>query len=172
MSFVECVSEDDRDTLQALSDDAYRSHLQSRFGHRLGIIKRVGPRFFTPLVRIEASRQIAERALLLGNAARLLHPIAGQGYNLAIRDIDGLLSLLGNSSESDPQSLGSNSLLQEFVRQRQGDQQAVVRLTDLLARSFRGSASLPSHVRSLGLMGLDASAPLRHGFARRSMGLR
>ena len=172
MSFVECVSEDDRDTLQALSDDSYRSHLQSRFGHRLGVIKQVGPRFFTPLVRIEATRQIAERSLLLGNAARLLHPIAGQGYNLAIRDIEGLLSLLGNLSESDLQSLGSNSLLQDFVRQRQSDQQAVVRLTDLLARSFRGSASLPSHVRSLGLMGLDAFAPLRQGFARRSMGLR
>ena len=171
MSFVECISEDDREALQALSDDSYRSHLQSRFGHRLGVIKRVGPRFFTPLVRIEATSQISERTLLLGNAARLLHPIAGQGYNLAIRDIDGLLSLLGNSSESDLQNLGSNSLLQEFVRQRQGDQQAVVRLTDLLARSFRGSASLPSHVRSLGLMGLDAFAPLRQGFARRSMGL-
>ena len=176
MSFVECVTEDDRDTFQALSDDAYRSHLQSRFGHRLGVIKRVGPRFFTPLVRIEATRQIAERALLLGNAARLLHPIAGQGYNLAIRDIEGLLSLLGSASTSastsDLQDLGSNSLLQDFVRQRQGDQQAVVRLTDLLARGFRGSASLPSHARSLGLMGLDAFAPLRQGFARRSMGLK
>ena len=172
MSFVECVSEDDRDTLQALSDDSYRSHLQSRFGHRLGVIKQVGPRFFTPLVRIEATRQIAERSLLLGNAARLLHPIAGQGYNLAIRDIEGLLSLLGSASTSDLQDLGSNSLLQDFVRQRQGDQQAVVRLTDLLARGFRGSASLPSHARSLGLMGLDAFAPLRQGFARRSMGLK
>ena len=172
MSFVECVSEDDKDTLQALSDDAYCSHLQSRFGHRLGVIERVGPRFFTPLVRIEATKQIADRALLLGNAARLLHPIAGQGYNLAIRDIECLLSLLANASESDLQSLGSNSLLHDFVRQRQGDQQAVVRMTDILARSFRGSASLPSHVRSLGLMGLDSFAPLRQGFARRSMGLR
>ncbi len=171
MSFVECVSEDDRDTLKALSDESYRAHLQSRFGHRLGVIKRVGPRYFTPLVLIEATRQIAQRSLLLGNAARLLHPIAGQGYNLAIRDIETLLSLLGDASESEPLDPGANSLLQEFVRARQSDQKTVVRLTDLLARSFRGSAWFPSHARSLGLMGLDAFAPLRQGFARRSMGL-
>ena len=173
MSFVECIAEDDRAALEALSDKAYCAHLQSRFGHRLGPIKRVGPRYFTPLVRIEATRQMAERTLLLGNAARLLHPIAGQGYNLAIRDIEGLLSLLGTRSgcelTKDP---GSKVLLNSFVSQRQHDQRTVVRMTDLLARSFRGSASLPSHARSLGLIGLDAFAPLRQEFARRSMGLR
>jgi len=179
MSFVECIDEQNRSLLEAKSDDEYRHHLQSRFGYRLGIIKEVGPRFFTPLLRIEARSQIATRSLLLGNAARLLHPVAGQGYNLAIRDIEGLLSLFDEEStheavssgdvEFDP---GSSALLTTFVSRRKKDQQAVVSLTDALARSFRGSAALPSHVRSLGLMGLDAFTPLRRGFARRSMGLR
>jgi len=179
MSFVECIDEQDRSLLEAKSDDEYRHHLQSRFGYRLGIIKEVGPRFFTPLLRIEARSQIATRSLLLGNAARLLHPVAGQGYNLAIRDIESLLSLFDEEStheaalsgdvDFDP---GSSALLTTFVSRRKKDQQAVVSLTDALARSFRGSAALPSHVRSLGLMGLDAFTPLRRGFARRSMGLR
>jgi len=173
MSFVECIDEDDRATMEALEDAAFCEHLQQRFGTRLGVIKSIGPRYLTPLVRIEAKQQIAERTLLLGNSARLLHPIAGQGYNLAIRDVAGLLALLDPVSRDAASSLdpGSNTLLKSFVSTRQSDQQAVVRMTDLFARSFRGSASIPSHVRSLGLMGLDAFTPLRHHFARRSMGL-
>ncbi|MFK8080336.1 MAG: FAD-dependent oxidoreductase [Granulosicoccus sp.] len=168
MSFVDCVEPDDRQTLESLSDQAYLRRLQQRFGHRLGRFEAVGPRFVTPLVRIEATEQVAQRTVLLGNAARLLHPVGGQGYNLAMRDAAQLQCLLKNAGDSDP---GSPDLLAKFVQQRQGDQAQVVQFTDLLARGFRGKTALPAHLRALGLMTLDTVSPLRQRFARRTMGM-
>lgn len=168
MSFVDCLEPEDRDQLTSMSDLAYLRRLQERFGHRLGRFEAVGPRFLTPLVRIEATEQIAQRTVLLGNAARLLHPVGGQGYNLAMRDVAQLQSLLAQHQDADPGSLG---LLELFVQKRQADQSQVVQFTDLLARSFRGKAALPAHLRALGLITLDTFSPLRNHFARRTMGL-
>ena len=144
--------------------------LQSRFGYRLGRFAAVGPRFVTPLVRIEASKQCTHRTVLLGNAVRLLHPVGGQGYNLAMRDVAELAHLLQSPGKvNDP---GNSQLLAEFIKRRKPDQQRVVQFTDVLARGFRGEATLPGHIRSLGLLGLDTVSPLRREFARRTMGLR
>lgn len=165
-SFVYCINPDMQDHLSAMSDDAFLEALQTAFGYRLGQFKSVSKRMFVPLVRIEAKQQVGQRLLLMGNALRLLHPVAGQGYNLAMRDAQGLLNELGDIS-IDP---GSSTLLNRFAGSRQKDHQQVVRMTDLLARTFRGSASIPAHLRALGLLGLDRVPPLRDKFTQRSMG--
>lgn len=168
MSVVDCIDPDDREHLSSMPDTAYLQRLQERFGHRLGRFEAVGPRFVTPLVRIEASEQVAPRTVLLGNAARLLHPVGGQGYNLAMRDAAQLHKLLEQHRQTDP---GHAGLLDQFVQKRQADQAQVVQFTDLLARGFRGKSALPAHLRALGLITLDTFSPLRHRFARRTMGL-
>ena len=168
MSFVDCIEPHERESILMMGSEQYLQRLQQRFGHRLGRFKAVGPRMVTPLVRIEASQQIAERTVLLGNAMRLLHPVGGQGYNLAMRDVAELVDVLQQHTDADP---GSASLLSQYVASRQQDQHKVVRFTDALARGFRGKASLPAHARAFGLLSLDAVSPLRKAFARRTMGL-
>ncbi len=168
MSFVDCMDPEDQDYVAQLDSERFLARLQSRFGYRLGRFAAVGPRVVTPLLRIEATSQIAERTVLLGNAARLLHPVGGQGYNLAMRDLAELMQILGAHRDTDP---GQSQLLERFVRARQSDQQQIVKFTDVLARAFRGQATLPAHIRSAALLGLDITSPLRNRFARRTMGL-
>ena len=165
-SFVYCIDPENQDATQALSDEAFTHELQSAFGFRLGKFLSVGPRYFTPLVRIEAATQYATRLLLMGNAMRLLHPVAGQGYNLAMRDVEQLVNEL-NHTDIDP---GEQNLLRSYAESRMQDHKQVVRMTDLLARTFRGQASIPAHLRALGLLGLDRIPALRTHFTERSMG--
>ena len=168
MSFVDCINPDEQQTIEGMSEDEYLQRLQSRFGYRLGRFNKVGPRFVLPLLRIESTTQVAQRTVLVGNAMRLLHPVGGQGYNLAIRDIDSLIRTLDKASVSDP---GDDALLDQFAAQRLDDQKSIVRLTDLLARGFRGKSAIPGHLRSGALLGLDAIAPIRKRFAEKTMGI-
>lgn len=169
MSFVDCIDPQSQDAVKAMSSEVYLDRLQRQFGYRLGRLRSVGPRFITPLIRIEATEQIAHRTLLLGNAARLLHPVGGQGYNLAIRDMAELSSQLsGIVNGGDP---GDTELLTAFVSRRSSDQRKVVRFTDTLARGFRGKAAWPAHARSAALLGLDLLSPLRRRFAQSTMGM-
>ena len=168
MSFVDCINSEERELVESLSDEHYLQRLQKRFGYRQGAFAAVGPRLATPLIRIEACAQTAPRTVLLGNAVRLLHPVGGQGYNLAMRDVAQLLKCLSTAFGND---VGSQALLDDFTTARLRDQQTVVRFTDVLARGFRGNASLPAHVRALGLISLDTVSPLRKRFARQTMGL-
>lgn len=165
-SFVYCISPGMRDSLNSMSDTDFLDVLQREFGYRLGKFAGVSKRVFVPLVRIEAAQQHAHRLLLMGNAMRLLHPIAGQGYNLAMRDVSELTAVLNNTA-TDP---GGPTLLQTYASSRIADHKRVVRMTDLLARTFRGHASLPAHIRALGLLGLDRLPMLRNRFTRQSMG--
>lgn len=168
MNFVDCIDPNDQSTIEGMSDEEYLQRLQTRFGYRLGRFRQVGPRYVLPLLRIESNAQIADRTVLVGNAMRLLHPVGGQGYNLAIRDIESLIQMLDMNEIEDP---GDASLLERFAASRVSDQKSIVRLTDLLAKGFRGNASIPGHLRSGALLGLDAIAPLRNRFAARTMGI-
>ncbi len=174
-SFVYCIDPTMRDDVEAMNDIEFLAFLQDAFGYRLGQFSMVSARTLVPLLHIEAKRQTSDRLILMGNAYRLVHPVAGQGYNLAMRDVDALGSTLANAlqiaqrdnTEFDP---GAPALLQQFAQNRQTDHKTVVRLTDTLARTFRGAASLPAHARALSLITLDRIPMLRHRFARRSMG--
>lgn len=163
-SVVCCLSQAFAKEISQYSDDDVLHYLQQQFGRRLGPFVRLGSRKLIPLVRIEANRQIENRLVLLGNAARLLHPVAGQGYNLAMRDVATLISCL-NINDA-----GTKSNLEKFASDCAKDQRQVIQLTDTLARLFRGNTSLLGHARGLGLLGLDTISPLRQQFAHRALG--
>jgi 2-octaprenyl-6-methoxyphenol hydroxylase len=168
MNFIDCIEPSEQSTINAMTNDEYLARLQSRFGYRLGKFKQVGPRFVMPLIRIQSDAQTSQRTVLMGNAVRLLHPVGGQGYNLAMRDVDELVKVLDKTTVLDP---GAETLLSDFASARSADQKSIVRLTELVARGFRGYASIPAHLRSGALLGLDMITPLRKQFASKTMGI-
>ena len=170
MSLVWCMAPDDANSMKQADSQSVIEQLQSVFGYRLGRIKALGPKAVVPLIRREAVHQTGTRTVLLGNAVRLLHPVAGQGFNLALRDLACLLDTIGRRSGDNACDPGAAPLLEQFVTHRRRDQYRVVTLTDVLAKTFRGEARLPAHARGLALMGLDSIGPARHAFARQTMG--
>jgi len=158
------------DELLALSDEAFLSRLQGRFGQRLGRFLRVGRRSSYPLQLLDTQSQSQGRVLLMGNAARTVHPVAGQGLNLALRDMAALAErLLAAAREgSDP---GEEALLAGFVESRRRDQRQVVRMTDGLATIFSTRFAAVAALRDAGLLAVDLLPPLRHRLAKQMMGV-
>jgi 2-octaprenyl-6-methoxyphenol hydroxylase len=151
-----------------LDDDAFRAELQSAFGLRLGRFTRVGRRQSYPLALVQAARLTAPRAAVLGNAAQSLHPVAGQGFNLALRDVAMLAELLAGAHGGDP---GSPDLLARYAEWRAPDRDAVVRFTDTLVRGFGLDLAPLRQARGSGLALFDLLRPVKQAFARRTMGL-
>lgn len=151
-----------------LSTDAELLHLvQKKFGGKLGRFETVGSRFIAPLKLTVSKSQIDRRFILIGNAARTLHPVAGQGMNLALRDVFELVTCL-------TQCDGVDVSLREFVERRRHDQQLVTRQTDLLARVF---ARKPWPVRvpisvltTASFLLMDFVDPVKKSFASMNMG--
>jgi 2-octaprenyl-6-methoxyphenol hydroxylase len=159
--------EQDAARLVALPEAEFLGELQQAFGYRLGGFKQVGARHLYPLVLIEADEQVRSGLVVLGNAAHSLHPIAGQGYNLSLRDTEALASaLLSNSSR-----LGDLSVLQGYHRRQRSDQRLTVGFSDQLTQLFSDSGLLAIAGRNLGLLALDLLPPAKKWFARQAMGL-
>lgn len=152
----------------ALPDAAFLAELQSAFGLRLGRITRVGRRQAYPLALTRAAELTAPRAAILGNAAQSLHPVAGQGFNLALRDVALLAELLADAPGADP---GAPELLARYADWRRPDRDAVIRFTDSLVRGFGIDFAPLRRARGQGLFLFDLLRPVKHEFARRTMGL-
>ena len=104
--------------------------------------------------------------MVVGNAAHTIHPVAGQGFNLALRDVTLLAELIAKSNDA-----GAAGLLQDYVEQRQADAQSVYRFTDLLVKVFSNNAYLLGHLRAAGLLLVDLVPPAKQLLAKHSMGL-
>lgn len=154
------------DEVLALNDADFLAALQERFGWRLGRFVEVGRRAAYPLTMIRAQEIWRGRTVLVGNALHSLHPVAGQGFNLALRDVAALIEVLRDVT--DP---GSSEGLQRYQRLREPDMDRVIGFTDLLARLFAREAPLLGHVRSAGLLLADWLPPLNRRLARQNMGL-
>lgn len=154
--------------LLALSDRAFIQQLQTEFGERLQFVADFpAPRQAFPLQLRYRPEPVAERCIWLGNAAQTLHPVAGQGFNLGLRDVMTLSqTLAGQQGSNDP---GSRQLVQEYLRRRQCDRRALIRITDGLVRLFSNDQALLRRGRGLGLFALDLLPGLRHGLARQLM---
>jgi 2-octaprenyl-6-methoxyphenol hydroxylase len=150
----------------ALDDGAFLAELQQAFGLRLGRFTRVGRRQAYPLSLTQAERLTAPRAVVLGNAAQSLHPVAGQGFNLALRDVAMLAELVAEGG--DP---GTPALLARYAEWRAPDREAVVRFTDALVRGFGVPLAMLGRARGQGLALFDLLRPVKREFARRTMGL-
>ncbi len=155
---------------EALSDEAFLKALQKRFGHRLGRFTRVGQRASYPLALMRAQEVYRGRVVLAGNALHTLHPVAGQGFNLGLRDVAVLAELLFDASQhgGDP---GAEVLLQAYAEWRHEDMERVTQYTDLLVRLFSNSWAPLGHARSAGLMLVNNIPSMKHMLAKQSMGM-
>ena len=171
-AFVWTVSSYDADRVLGLEDEEFLAELQEAFGYRLGRLSRVGKRAAYPLSLSKALRLTAERAVLVGNSAHGLHPVAAQGFNLGMRDVAALCDCIADARASDSAAdLGDPDLLARYAQWRRDDQGKLVRLTDGIVRLF-GSSSPPLRAaRNIGMLGFDIIPGVRSLFARHMMGL-
>ncbi|MGM0983154.1 MAG: 2-octaprenyl-6-methoxyphenyl hydroxylase [Pseudomonadota bacterium] len=153
-----------------LSDGDFLAELQQAFGDRLGHFRRVGRRHTYPLSLITARETMRPGLAVLGNAAHALHPVAGQGFNLALRGVMDLVVAIEAGIERG-YNPGSTAVLQDFEARRDIDRDSVIRFSDGLIRLFGLDLPLLSPARGAGLVGLNLVGPLRRGLARRAMGL-
>ncbi len=154
----------------AASDEAFISELQDCFGMRLGYIERVGERASTALYRTSSQQLTAGRCLLLGNAANALHPVAGQSYNLSIRDVATLQELITDDVDlHDQQQV--EVLMEIYQSNREREQKQVIRYSDTLVSLFSNSLSPVRKGRGAGLALLDLFNPLKTHLAFIGMGL-
>lgn len=156
--------------LCALEREAFMNELSAAFGHRLGAVIGVAERVRFPLQRLHATRYIAERVALIGDAAHVIHPLAGQGVNLGLLDAACLAEVLLDTQRSgrDP---GRQSNLRRYERWRHGNNQAMQYAMDGFKGLF-GAANAPVRtVRTLGLGLVDRLGPVKQLIARHAMGL-
>lgn len=167
MSLVWCVKEPS--SLMQLGDKAFLTELQQAFGWRLGKLLQCGKRFVYPLNLYQAEQHIQSRVALIGNAAQTLHPIAGQGFNLGIRDIMALAQVI-EECYSSQQDIGSYQGLLTYAKRRQPDQRQMIALTDGLLSIFANNL-LPFQIaRNIGLITFAQSHLLRQHFAKPTLG--
>ncbi|MBO3277856.1 2-octaprenyl-6-methoxyphenyl hydroxylase [Pseudomonas schmalbachii] len=160
-------SSKDAERLRELPDAEFLRELQDTFGYRLGTLRQVGARYTYPLSLIESEEQIRPHLVVLGNAAHSLHPIAGQGFNLSLRDAQALGDRL-LQEEAPP---GDFAVLQRYLEGQALDQQMTVGFSDRVTRLFSNAQPLLATGRNLGLLGLDLLPPAKRWFARQAMGL-
>jgi 2-octaprenyl-6-methoxyphenol hydroxylase len=164
--------------LLALDDAAFLAELQARFGWRAGRFTRVGRRASYPLKLTRAATTVSTRAVLIGNAAQALHPVAGQGFNLGLRDAAMLAEVLVSTSGGDHVARaasgrpdpGDADLLARFEHWRSGDRGGVIRFTDGLIKLFGDTRPGLGLARNFGLLLFDLAPPAKSALARVSAG--
>ncbi len=158
------------DSVLALDDAAFLAAFQKHFGHRLGRFLHVGRRNAYPLKLLRVREAVCGRVVLIGNAAHTLHPIAGQGFNLGLRDVAALAELvLGARGRGE--DIGGDTVLVGYEAWRQDEQRKVAEATDGLVHLFTNPLPPLRLARNLGMLALDLFTPARHVLARTAMGL-
>jgi 2-octaprenyl-6-methoxyphenol hydroxylase len=154
----------------ALPDDLFHAELERRFGHELGEIKIISPRRVHPLGYSVARSFIADRLALVGDAAHVIHPIAGQGLNMGLRDVAALAEAVVDAVRLglDP---GSQEVLERYQRWRRFDTMTMGLVTDALNRLFSNRSDLLRFVRDFGLGIVDRLPGLKHLFIREAAGI-
>jgi 2-octaprenyl-6-methoxyphenol hydroxylase len=152
--------------LLAFEERAYLAELQAQFGWRAGRLVRAGPRISYPLKLTRATAAVATRTVLIGNAAQALHPVAGQGFNLGLRDAAMLAEVVAGTAGD----AGTPAALRQFIEWRARDRRGVVRFTDGLIRLFGDARPGAALLRNLGLLTFDLTPPAKDALARVSAG--
>jgi 2-octaprenyl-6-methoxyphenol hydroxylase len=157
--------------VMAMDDQTFLETLQQDFGNRLGRFTRVGKRAMFPLALTTAEEQIRPALVLLGNVAHTLHPVAGQGFNLALRDTMALAAniLKSVARGDDP---GDFNRLQAYLEEVSQDQLLTTRFSDYMTRMFSSPGLTLTGLRHLGMASIDLLPPLRKALSRQAMGMR
>ncbi|WP_252177126.1 2-octaprenyl-6-methoxyphenyl hydroxylase [Endozoicomonas sp. 4G] len=169
-ALVWTLPSDQVDDKVSMDDERFLIRLQEEFGYRAGQFIKVGRRESYPLSLSVAREQVRPGLVVLGNAAHAMHPVAGQGYNLAIRDA---MALAGNISESLRQGMapGNLSRLLHYVEEQKSDQKMTLDFCDGLVKLFSRQELPVILARNLGLSCLDMNRRLKGRFARKAMGV-
>lgn len=161
---------EDAEKILELDDETFLSELQPCFGNRLGRFLKTGKRSAYPLKLVRAQEQVRNRLALIGNAAHTLHPIAGQGFNLGLRDVATLAQTIADAKQAE-QDIGELAVLKCYAQWRSRDHQQVIGFTNTLVNTFSNRFPPLAFARNLGLLATDLIPPLKHSLARHSMGL-
>ena len=169
-SLVWTKSSEDAERIVALDDEAFAAELATRFGTELGSVHPEGPRHVYPLGLSVAKTFRAKRLALIGDAAHVVHPIAGLGFNLGLRDIAALAQCLGDTAQLGG-DLGGDVTLERYENWRRVDTAMVAAATDGLNRLFSNDNSAIRILRDSGLRIVDAVNPLKTAFMREAAGM-
>ena len=153
-----------------LDDDGFDAELRARFGRFLGDVEVARGRWAYPLSVVHAKRYTASRIALAGDAAHAIHPIAGQGFNIGLRDVAALAQVVVDALRLglDP---GAPEVLDRYVRWRRLDNMAMIAVTDSLNRLFSNDIPPVRLARDAGLAAVNCAGPLKKFFMRHAMGL-
>lgn len=154
------------------SDAEFLAKLQDAFGFRLGRFTRVGTRNLYPLSLTRSDDHVAERLAVVGNAAQALHPIAGQGFNLGLRDAASLAEVLADAQHENGASLdpGDGLWLQRYREWREADRSNIVRFTDGLVRLFTQPFGPAKWLRDAGMLAFDLMPVAKDALSQLSLG--
>ncbi|EIC31317.1 MULTISPECIES: 2-octaprenyl-6-methoxyphenyl hydroxylase [Methylomicrobium] len=161
---------EDAETLLSLPEVEFTAELQACFGYRLGELALAAPRRAFPLTLIRAERMIEGRAVIVGNAAHQLHPVAGQGFNLGLRDVAALAEAL-LQQHAQGGDIGEPALLKAYAEARRRDHERTIRFTDRLIHIFSNEWLPVAAVRNAGLCLLDRIPAAKSLLSRHAMGL-
>lgn len=161
---VMVCSKENIEAVKALNDADYINLFAEKMGERLGRFTKVSPRIVYPLRETYVPQMTKGRAVLMGNASHTQHPVAAQGLNLGIRDIEVFL----NSIDST-QDLGDQAWLNSYAQKREPDHQKVMGLTDSLIQIFQHSSPMIGHLRGIGLMAMQAMPGVKRRFSKFAM---
>ena len=164
---VHGVAREQAETVAALDDAAWLARLQHAVGWRIGRLVASGERSAYPIVRVVAQRLVADRAVVLGNAAQTIHPIGAQGFNLGLRDALTLAEEIARGD--DP---GAASRLAAYAARRREDRERTLAFSDGLARLTANPSPLLKPVRSAGLVAMEAQPSLQAFLVGGAMGFR
>jgi 2-octaprenyl-6-methoxyphenol hydroxylase len=156
--------------LQACPEDEFLDALQQRFGYRLGRLQQVGERHSYPLALVQSAEQVRKRVVVMGNAAHAMHPVAGQGFNLALRDVAVLGQVLAEAAQNSI-PLGELAVLQKYYDKQHADQVRTVNFSDKLPELFMQSDLALGLARDIGLSGLDIIPGAKREFVRYATGM-
>ena len=168
-SIVWTERHEDAARIQALDDLRYLEELRARFGDFLGRLRLEGPRFAYPLALTLARRFVDRRLALVGDAAHAIHPIAGQGFNLGIRDVAALVEVMVQARRLGG-DVGAPDVLAAYERWRRTDTMALVAATDGLNRLFSNDVAPVRLARDLGLAAVNRLGPVKKLAMRHAMG--
>jgi 2-octaprenyl-6-methoxyphenol hydroxylase len=171
VGLVWTLAPDRAQELLAYSDQQFLAALQQEFGFRLGRFTRVGKRYSYPLSLTRAESHIAARLAVIGNAAQGLHPIAGQGFNLGLRDAATLAEIYADAqTEHAAYDPGDPRLLTQYRDWRAQDRSRIINFTDGLVRTFTQPWGPIKALRDVGLLAFDLLPPAKDALAQLSLG--
>lgn len=153
------------------NDQHFLDALQETYGDRVGKFQKTGKRFSFPLSQVLAEKQAVGRVVLMGNAAHTIHPVAGQGFNLCMRDAYVLLRYLTEQVQNHA-DLGDAAMLQDYEKSRLTDQQRVIKFCDSVVRGFSNQNPILKLIRNTGLVAFDTIPGIKPLVANYAMGLK